>query len=65
MLILYPKLKNGNVLWTCDNCNRVAEVTSSDTSAVALVCQCDGEVHPECNNAWYYKGLYFNKKRKV
>ena len=65
MLILYPKLKNGNVLWNCDNCNRVAIVVSPDTSAVALICQCDMKIHPQCNNDWYYKGLYFNKKRKV
>ena len=36
MLILYPKLKNGNVLWNCDNCNIVAIVVSPDSSAVAL-----------------------------
>ena len=65
MLILYPKLKNGNVLWNCDNCNRVAVVTSPDTSIVALICQCDMKVHPQCNNAWYYEGLYFNEKRKA
>ena len=50
MLILYPKLKNGNVLWNCDNCNRVAIVVSPDTSAVALICQCDMKIHPQCNN---------------
>ena len=27
MLILYPKLLNGNILWSCDNCDRTAEVS--------------------------------------
>ena len=61
MLIFYPVLSNGNVLWTCDNCDRTAEVSWPDTNAVALVCICDGKVHPECNNDWYYKGLYWNR----
>jgi hypothetical protein len=61
MLIFYPKLDNGNVLWTCDNCGRNAEVSCADTNAVALVCICDGKVHPQCNNDWYYKSLYWNR----
>ena len=61
MLIFYPKIKNGNILWSCDNCNKTAEVSVSDTNAVALICECDGKVHPECNNDWYYKGLYWNR----
>ena len=61
MLILYPKVPNGNILWSCDNCDRTAEVSCSDTNAVALVCICDGKVHPECNNDWYYKGLYWDR----
>ena len=61
MLIFYPKLPNGNILWSCDNCDRTAEVSCVDTNAVALVCVCDGQVHPECNNDWYYKGLYWNR----
>ena len=54
-------LSNGNVLWTCDNCESSKEVSLPDTNAVALVCICDGKVHPECNNDWYYKGLYWNR----
>ena len=54
-------LANGNVLWTCDNCESSAEVSWPDTNAVALVCICDGKVHPECNNDWYYKGLYWER----
>ena len=63
MLVLYPRLSNGNVLWTCDKCNDTAEVSCTDTNAVALVCMCDTKVHPECNRKWYYEGLYWNYKR--
>ena len=61
MLIFYPRLPNGNILWNCDNCDIIAEVSTPDTNAVALVCQCDGKVHPECNNRWYYDGLYWER----
>ena len=61
MLIFYPRISNGNVLWSCDNCDRTAQVTTPDTTAVALICICDGKVHPECNNEWYYQGLYWNR----
>ena len=61
MLILYPRLLNGNVLWTCDNCGNTAEVSWPDTNAVALVCQCDMKTHPQCNSDWYYKGLYWER----
>ena len=61
MLIFYPTLSNGNVLWTCDNCSITAEVSWPDTNAVALVCQCDGKTHPKCNSDWYYKGLYWER----
>ena len=54
-------LPNGNIFWSCDNCDRTAEVSCADTNAVALVCVCDGKTHPECNNDWYYKGLYWNR----
>ena len=61
MLIFYPMLSNGNVLWTCDNCDRTAEVSWPDTNAVALFCICDNKVHPQCNNDWYNTGLYWNR----
>ena len=61
MLILYPRLKNGNVLWSCDNCNKTAEITSSDTQAVAIYCMCDNSMHPLCNDKWYNSNLYFKK----
>ena len=61
MLIFYPRLPNGNVLWSCDHCGITAAISTPDTCAVALLCSCDGTVHPECNNDWYYKGLYWNR----
>ena len=61
MLIFYPRLPNGNILWSCDNCDRTAEVSTPDTNAVALVCMCTGKVQPQCNNDWYYEGLYWNR----
>tara|TARA_B100000959_G_C14828729_1_gene560936 strand:- start:364 stop:582 length:219 start_codon:yes stop_codon:yes gene_type:complete len=63
-LIFFPRLKNGNVLWECDNCGRTAQVSSFDTRAVALVCECDMTCHPQCNNRWYYDGLYHEKAIK-
>ena len=61
MLILYPKLPNGNILWSCDNCDKTAEISFPNTSAVALFCSCDDTVHPQCNNDWYYKGLFWER----
>ena len=61
MLIFYPRLPNGNVVWSCDNCDETAQVSEINTNAVALVCNCDMKVHPECNDEWYYKGLYWNR----
>jgi hypothetical protein len=62
VLILFPRLSNGNVLWSCDNCDNTAEVSEFDTNAVALVCNCDMKTHPECNSKWYYERLYYNKQ---
>ena len=61
MLILYPKLPNGNVFWSCDNCDNTAEVSASETNAVALICMCDRKVHPHCNDKWYTTGEYFKR----
>ena len=61
MLIFYLRLPNGNVLWSCDSCGDTAQVSEINTNAVALVCNCDMKVHPECNDEWYYKGLYWNR----
>ena len=61
MLILYPRLPNGNVLWSCDNCDGTATISTPDTCAVAIICICDGKVHPECNKRWYSDGLYWER----
>ena len=61
MLIFYPRLPNGNILWSCDKCDSTAEVSCSDTNAVALYCTCSRETHPRCNADWYNGGLYMNR----
>ena len=61
MKIIYPELANGNILWTCDNCNASAEVSCTDTNAVALYCTCNNKINPQCNEDWYNKGLYFKR----
>ena len=61
MLVIYPKLKNGNIHWSCDNCDRTADVCDGGTNVVALICECDMKVHPECNHDWYYKGLHWER----
>ena len=61
LLVLFPRLPNGNVLWTCDNCGDTAEVSCSDTSAVALFCTCNHKINPRCNDEWYNTGLYFER----
>ena len=61
MLIFYPKLPNGNILWTCDNCGNTAQVSFSDTNAVALYCACNYKVNPQCNDKWYNESLYMKR----
>ena len=61
LLVLFPRLPNGNVLWTCDECSNTAEVSCPDTSAVALFCACNRAINPQCNNKWYNEGLYFER----
>ena len=61
MLIFYPRLPNGNILWSCDNCDNTAEVSISETNAVALYCKCSSGIRPQCNEEWYNTGLYFNR----
>ena len=63
-LFLFPRLENGNVLWTCDNCGNTGDVSVSETRAVALYCSCTKSVHPECKNTWYWKGVYHDKELK-
>ena len=59
MLIIYPKLKNGNVLWNCDNCGKTTEIVYGGTAAVSIYCMCDRSCHPKCNYEWYVEGLYW------
>ena len=61
MLIFYPRLPNGNILWTCDKCDITAEVSCAETNAVALYCMCNCKVNPQCNADWYNRGLYMNR----
>ena len=61
MLIFYPKLPNGNILWTWDNCGNTAQVSFSDTNAVALYCACNYKVNPQCNDEWYNESLYMKR----
>jgi len=61
LLILFPRLSNGNVLWTCDNCGTTAEVSCPETNAVALYCVCTEKTRPRCNDRWYNGGLYFQR----
>jgi hypothetical protein len=61
MLIFYPRLPNGNVLWSCDNCDNTAQVSFSETTAVALYCSCNRKTNPQCNDDWYNKGLHLKR----
>ena len=61
LLILFPRLPNGNILWSCDNCDNTAEVSISETAAVALYCNCNNKINPQCNDEWYNTGLYFKR----
>ena len=61
MLIFYPKLPNGNILWSCDNCDNTAQVSFSDTAAVALYCMCNRKINPHCNDKWYNESLYMKR----
>jgi hypothetical protein len=61
VLIFYPKLPNGNILWSCDNCDNTAQVSFSDTAAVALYCMCNRKINPHCNDKWYNESLYMKR----
>ena len=64
MLIFYPRLPNGNVLWSCDNCDKTAQVSFAETTAVALYCACSSKTRPQCNDDWYNKRLYRNSYQR-
>lgn len=61
MLIFYPRLPNGNILWTCTECGDTVEVSCSKTNAVSIYCACNGKINPQCNADWYNKGLYWTR----
>ena len=63
MKIIYPKLANGSILWTCDNCGNTGEVSWADTRMVSIYCQCDERCHPKCNHRWYYDRWYYEKDK--
>ena len=60
-VILYPKLSNGNVLWTCDNCGRQAEISFVETRRVSIYCMCNTRCTPICNAEYYNTGEYLHK----
>ena len=60
MIVLFPKLPNGNILWKCEYCGQEYEVCSS-TRRVWLYCIC-GKFSPKCNREYYTKGGYLKKK---
>ena len=63
MKIIYPKLANGSIRWTCDNCGNTGEVSWADTRMVSIYCQCDERCHPKCNHRWYYDKWYCEKDK--
>ena len=61
MKIIYPRLANGNIHWTCDNCGDTAGISYSKTHMVSIYCRCDGSCHPECNTRWYNENWCYEK----
>ena len=65
-IIIYPKLANGNVLWTCDNCGNKAEISDPQTRRISIYCICNKKCNPKCNAEYYNTGEYLNSNdRKV
>jgi len=58
-VILYPKLSNGNILWTCDICGYKAQITTS-TRRVSIYCICNEKCNPQCNEEYYNSGEYLS-----
>ena len=63
MIIIYPKLTNGNVLWTCDNCGVKAEITAPLTQQVSIYCICNNKCNPQCNAEYYNTGEYLSSNK--
>ena len=62
MIIIYPKLANGNVLWTCSNCGNKAEISSVETRRISIYCICNNQCNPECNERYYNTGVYLSNE---
>jgi hypothetical protein len=63
MIIIYPKLANGNVLWTCDLCGNKAEISVPQTQQVSIYCNCNKKCNPTCNAEYYNTGVYLNSNK--
>ncbi len=61
MIIIYPKLANRNVLWTCNNCGDKAEICSP-TRRVSIYCTCNNQCNPACNAEYYNSGEYLSNE---
>ena len=62
MIIIYPKLANGNVLWTCDNCGNKSEISCVETRRLSIYCNCNKRCNPKCNAEYYTTGEYLSSK---
>ena len=60
MLKIFPKLKNGNIMWTCDKCGSQSQICSP-TRRVAIYCECNNKCNPTCNEEYYNTGAYMVK----
>ena len=65
MIIIYPKLTNGNVLWTCDNCGKQAEISFVETRRISIYCSCTKRCNPICNAEYYNTGEYLSNETKI
>ena len=62
MIIIYPRLANGNVLWTCDNCGDKAEISVRETRRVSIYCICNNKCNPVCNQEYYNSGEFLSNE---
>ena len=61
MIVIFPKLKNGNILWTCDNCGEQSQICSP-TRRVSIYCKCNKQCNPKCNEKYYNTSAYMKKR---
>ena len=62
MLKIFPKLKNGNIMWTCDNCGSQSQICSP-TRRVSIYCECNNKCNPTCNEEYYNTGEYLSSNK--